>query len=73
MITNLNYLKTAVELLEEGGQTEMTTLKILRVIAHICEANAQRIEDDLADRVDAKLERNYQDLQNQKLVDILGR
>jgi len=73
MITNLNYLKTAVELLEEGGQTEMTTLKILRVMAHICDANAQRIEDELEDRVDAKLARNYQDLQNSRLVDILSR
>lgn len=73
MITNLNYLKTAVELLEEGGQTEMTELKILRVMAHICETNAQRIEDDLADRVDEKLARNYQDLQNDRLVDILSR
>lgn len=70
MITNLNYLKTAVEALE-AGQTEMTEAKILGTIKFICEQNIQRIELALIDRVDDKLERNYQDQQNQRLVDIL--
>lgn len=70
MITNLNYLKTAVEALE-AGQTEMTEAKILGTIKFICEQNIQRIELSLIDRVDDKLERNYQDQQNQRLVDIL--
>jgi hypothetical protein len=54
MITNINYLKTAVECLEEG-QTPMTELKILKVMRDICEMNIQRIELDLVDRVEDRL------------------
>lgn len=54
MITNINYLKTAVECLEEG-QTPMTEVKILKTIQQICEQNIQRIELDLVDRVESKL------------------
>jgi hypothetical protein len=43
MITNINYLKTALECLEEG-QTPMTEVKILKTIQQICEQNIQRIE-----------------------------
>lgn len=51
MINNLSYLKTALEVLEQG-QTPMTELKILRVMGQICEMNAKRIEKDLVDKVD---------------------
>ena len=71
MITNLAYLKTAIEALE-AGQTPMTEAKILRVMAQICEQNITRIETDLVDSVDEQLWRNYQNLQNKKLVDILS-
>lgn len=71
MITNLAYLKTAIEALE-AGQTPMTEAKILRVMAQICEQNITRIETDLVDSVDEQLWRNYQDKQNLKLVDILS-
>ena len=71
MIENINYLKTAIEALE-AGQTPMTEAKILRVMAQICEMNIKRIETDLVDSVDEQLARNYQDRQNQKLVDILS-
>jgi hypothetical protein len=54
MIININYLKTAVECLEEG-QTPMTELKILRTIQQICEMNIGRIETDLVDRVEDRL------------------
>ena len=54
MITNINYLKTAVECLEEG-QTPMTEMKILKTIQQICEMNIQRIELDLVDKVEGKL------------------
>jgi hypothetical protein len=54
MITNIAYLKTALECLEEG-QTPMTELKILKTIQQICEQNIQRIELDLVDRVESKL------------------
>ena len=43
MITNINYLKTALECLEQG-QTPVTELKILKTIQQICEQNIQRIE-----------------------------
>ena len=71
MITNLAYLRTAVETLE-AGQTPMTEAKILKVMAQICEMNIARIEADLVDSVDEQLARNYQDKQNLKLVDILS-
>lgn len=71
MIENINYLKTAIEALE-AGQTPMTEAKILRVMAQICEMNIARIETNLVDSVDEQLARNYQDRQNQKLVDILS-
>jgi hypothetical protein len=72
MITNLDYLRTALEVLESGESTEVNTIKILRIMASICIQNAERLEADLADRVDDRLARNYQDLQNKKLVDILS-
>ena len=54
MITNINYLKTALECLEEG-QTPVTELKILKTIQQICEQNITRIELDLVDRMDSRL------------------
>ena len=54
MITNINYLKTALECLDEG-QTPMTEVKILKTIQQICEQNIQRIELDLVDRVEDRL------------------
>ena len=54
MITNINYLKTALECLEEG-QTPMTELKILKTIQQICEMNIGRIETDLVDKVEDRL------------------
>ena len=54
MITNINYLKTAVECLEEG-QTPMTEMKILKTMQQICEMNIQRIELDLVDKVEDRL------------------
>jgi len=73
MITNLNYLRTALEVLESGETTEITNIKILRVMASICTQNAERMQQEFEQRVDDNLARNYQDIQNQKLVDILSR
>ena len=66
MITNLAYLKTALECLEQG-QTPMTEAKILKTIQQICEMNIQRIELNLVDKIEDRLyntntetkERNY--------------
>jgi hypothetical protein len=71
MITNLNYLRTALEVLETGESTEMNTIKILRVMASICTQNAERMQQEFEQRVDDNLARNYQDIQNDRLVDIL--
>ena len=54
MITNLTYLKTAIEALE-AGQTPMTEAKILKVMSQICEMNIVRIESDLVDSVEDRL------------------
>ena len=54
MVTNLEYLKTAIEALE-AGQTPMTEVKILKVVAQICEKNINRIETDLVDKVETRL------------------
>ena len=55
MIANIEYLKTAVEVLSEGQQTPMTEAKILRIMAQICDMNAKKIEQDLVDKVDERL------------------
>jgi hypothetical protein len=70
-ITNLNYLRTAVEVLETGESTEMNTIKILRIMASICMQNVERMQKEFESLVDAKLARNYQDHSNNKLIDIL--
>ncbi len=54
MITNINYLKTAIGVLEKG-QTPMTEAKILKIMRDICEQNIQRIELNLVDKVEDRL------------------
>ena len=44
MITNLNYLKTDLELLEQGSQSAETEIRVLRTMQHICEQNIERLE-----------------------------
>ena len=55
MITNLEYLKTALEVLESGTSTEVNTIKILKIMASICTQNANRMEADLVDRIEDRL------------------
>jgi hypothetical protein len=55
MITNLEYLKTALEVLESGQSTEVNTIKILRIMASICTQNADRLEARLVDRIEDRL------------------
>jgi hypothetical protein len=56
MIKNLAYLKTALEVLEAGQESEITQIKILRVMAQICQQNADRIQQDLENLIDQKME-----------------
>ena len=67
------YIRRAVEALENMQMTPMTERKVLRTIEQICGKNATDIEQNLIGAVDARITRNYQDLQNKKLVDILSR
>lgn len=67
------YIKRAMEVLEDPGTTLMAQHKILKTVGQIFDMNARRIEDRMIDRFDELMERNYQDLQNQKLVDILSK
>ena len=55
MITNLEYLRTALEVLEGGESTEVNTIKILKIMASICTQNADRLEARLVDKVDDRL------------------
>jgi hypothetical protein len=67
------YIRRAVEALEDPEMTPLAQRKVLRTIEQICGKNATDIELNLIGEVDAKISRNYQDLQNKKLVDILSR
>ncbi len=49
------YIKRAVEALENPETTEMARHKILRTMGQICERSAQKIETDLVDRLDDRL------------------
>lgn len=55
MITNLEYLRTALEVLESGESTEINQIKILRIMASICIQNAERMEARLVDKVEDRL------------------
>jgi hypothetical protein len=70
--TERRWVEQALEKLYEGEVTPMMGAKIMRTVAQIFEQGARRIETNLVDTVDAKLARNYQDLQNHRLVDILS-
>lgn len=50
MITNLNYLRTAIETIDTGTLDEATLVKILRTVAFIAESNADRIDQQILDR-----------------------
>lgn len=67
------YIKRAMAAIETGEYNKWTEVKILRTVSQICGKRATDIEQNLIGEVDAKIQRNYQDLQNQKLVDILSR
>lgn len=66
-----DYIRRAVEALEDPEMTPMAQRKVLRTVEQICARRAEDIELNLVGSVDAKITRNYQDLQNQKLVDVL--
>ena len=50
LIQHLNYLKTAVEVLESGQSTADNTIKILKIMSEICAMNAQKMTQNLVDQ-----------------------
>lgn len=56
IVQNLNYLKTAIEVLESGQSSEINTIKILKIMSEICAMNAQQLTQDFVDAVDQKLD-----------------
>lgn len=68
----LRYIREGFRILtEEQDVTLMASCKILRTIASICTMAAEKAEWEVEEKINQSLARNYQDLQNQKLVDIL--
>lgn len=67
------YIQRAMKVLEDPETTLMAQHKILKTVGQIFDMNARRVEDRMIDHIDELIARNYQDLQNQKLVDILSR
>jgi len=53
-LEEFQYLKRAVEALEQGT-TEIAEIKILKTISQITAASAQRLEQNLVDKVDGIL------------------
>jgi hypothetical protein len=70
--SEFEYIRRAVTALEDPEMTPMAQRKVLRTLEQICGKNATDIELNLIGAVDAQITRNYQDLQNKKLVDILS-
>jgi len=54
-VQHLDYLKTAVEVLESGQSSEVNTIKILKIMSEICAMNAQKMTQILVDRIDQNL------------------
>ena len=71
-LQEFEYIRRAIAELESGKCSKMAEAKILQTMSEITGRAADKIRGDLMDAVDTKLARNYQDLQNQKLVDILA-
>lgn len=65
------YIRRAMAVLEDPETTPMAQHKILRTVGQIFEMNAQRIEDRMIDRFDTLMQRNYQDIQNNRLLNMI--
>jgi hypothetical protein len=55
MIKHIDYLRTALEVLESGHSTEANSIKILKIMASICIQNAERMEANLVDKIENRL------------------
>ena len=66
------YMRQALEALESPEATPWAQHKILRTMSQVCNRHLTDIESRLIGEFDAVITRNYQNLQNQRLVDILS-
>lgn len=67
MITDLEHLKSAVLMLDQGGLTPGEELRILASIEHIAILNKNRIEHEVIDRVNEvlnKIKENWSFIRN---------
>lgn len=65
------YIQRAMKALEHPMSVP-NRIKIERTMGQILTRSADKLEQSFVDLVDQKIERNYKDIQNQKLVDILS-
>lgn len=65
------YIRRAMAELESSNCSQMSQAKILQTMSEITGRAAGKIREELVDSVDARLERNYQDIQNQKLLKVI--
>lgn len=71
--TQSKWITQALERINKGDLGPAQTAKALRVISQLFEQKAQEIETEILEKYNEAMSRNYQDHQNQKLVDILSR
>ncbi len=65
------YIRRAMAVLDDPETTLMAQHKIFKTVGQIFEMNAQRIENRMIDRFDARMAREYQDIQNSKLINLI--
>ncbi len=69
----MEYLQRAVAGLNSPYATAMTQHSLLKIIERISSRASQAIEQQVQEKFDETIARNYQDYQNQLLVDILSK
>ena len=70
-LQEFEYIRRAMEALESGECTPMTQAKILQTMSEITGRAADKIRGNLEAAVDAKMARNYQNIQNRRLLDTI--
>ena len=65
------YIQRAMKVLGDPETTLIAQHKIFKTVGQIFEMNAQRVEDRMIDRFDTLMQRNYQDIQNNRLLNMI--
>jgi hypothetical protein len=66
-----DYIRRAMAVLEDPETTPWAQHKIYKTVSQIFDMNAQRIEDRMIDRFDTVMQRQYQDAQNDRLLNMI--